>query len=62
MNMNFYVTYSLNMLIKRKNDFFRSMDIKTKLNFFSNNNSKFQPRTWKSVLFNKNCSVLFCSM
>ena len=38
------------------------MNIKIKLNFFSNNELKFQPRTYissvnSSVLFNENCSV-----
>ena len=35
------------------------MNMKKKLNFFSHNNIKFQPKTQKSVLFNVNvnCSV-----
>ena len=36
------------------------MNIKIKLKFFSHNKLKFQPRTWKTFMFN--ITGLFCSM
>ena len=33
------------------------MNKKIKLNFFSHNKLKFQPRTWKTFMYNVNCYI-----
>ena len=44
MNMNLFVKVSLNMLMKTKMNLFYKHEHKEKLNFFSHNKIKFQPR------------------
>ena len=43
--MKVFVILLLNMLMKTKMDLFYKYEFETKLNFFSNKNLKFQPRT-----------------
>ena len=43
--MKVYVIFLLNMLMKTKMNLFYKYEYKKKLNFFSHNKLKFQPRT-----------------
>ena len=44
MNMKVYVIFLLNMLMRQKMNLFYKHEPKDKLNFFSSENLKFQPR------------------
>ena len=54
MNMNLHVIFSTNTFMKTKRSFFIDMNIKIKLNLFSNNKLKFNLELF--------CFVLFCSV
>ena len=44
-NMKVFVVFLLNILMKKRMNLFLNMNLKLKLNFFSYNKLKFQPRT-----------------